>query len=92
MEHALRHDSPADVAQLLSRLVVKQAEIVQIRLIDPSLQTSAASDLLPSLKESVGSGAELLAFSDTEALRVFEVVSWCRLRVVMIEWLFVVTL
>ncbi|PYM64709.1 MAG: hypothetical protein DMD79_05980 [Candidatus Rokuibacteriota bacterium] len=47
VEHALRHDSPADVAQLLSRLVVKQAEIVQIRLIDPSLQTSAASDLLP---------------------------------------------
>jgi hypothetical protein len=51
----------------------------------------AASDLLPSLKESVGSGAELLAFSDTEALRALEVVSRRRPRVVMIERLFAAT-
>jgi len=48
VEQALRDESFSDVEQLFSTLVVKQTDIVRIRLLDASLRPLVDSNLLPA--------------------------------------------
>ncbi len=59
---------------------------------DPCTVLIAAADLLPALKErGFEDGGELLAFSDTDALRALDVISRRRPRVVALEQTFAAT-
>jgi hypothetical protein len=51
-----------------------------------------APDLLPALKQRTTTGSdEILAFSDTDALRALEVITECRPRMVALERMFAAT-
>lgn len=51
-----------------------------------------APDLLPALKQrTTAGGDEILAFSDTDALRALEVITECRPRMVALERMFAAT-
>lgn len=59
---------------------------------EPCTVLIAAADLLPGLKQRAGDpGSELLAFSDTEALRALDTITKRRPRVIALERLFAAT-